>query len=231
MSKKSTKIIAAAGVVAGLGVAALPALTFAESVAGQVQVKAIVDSAIAMTITGNDDASTSGPVNVYAPSGATEINSYGTDGGQAAGTAYDPLALQTSGSKTNILPNQAKTDDANFKSTIKIWTNANGYTITLKDGDTDTSLVSGTNSIPAVGTVSDNAIEAGSAAWGYKVGSTASTWLAVPASTASAASIKADGSAGADGETTEVYYAVSTAANQATGTYTDTIVYTATTNN
>ena len=53
---KTTKIIAALGVVAGLGVAALPAFTYAtESVSGQVEVDVEVESAIAMTIVGNND--------------------------------------------------------------------------------------------------------------------------------------------------------------------------------
>ena len=55
---KTTKIIAALGVVAGLGVAALPAFTFAEgepSVTGNVDVVVEVQPAIAMTITGNND--------------------------------------------------------------------------------------------------------------------------------------------------------------------------------
>lgn len=53
---KSTKIIAALGVVAGLGVAALPAFTYAtESATGDVDVLVEVQPAIAMTITGNND--------------------------------------------------------------------------------------------------------------------------------------------------------------------------------
>lgn len=56
---KSTKIIAALGVVAGLGVAALPAFTFAiqtpQSVSGDAEVYVEVQPAIAMAITGNND--------------------------------------------------------------------------------------------------------------------------------------------------------------------------------
>ena len=66
MSKKSTKIIAVAGVVAGLGVAALPALTFAASTSGQVTLSAEVQEAIAMTIEGNGDGG-SAAVDVFAP--------------------------------------------------------------------------------------------------------------------------------------------------------------------
>lgn len=56
---KSTKIIAALGVVAGLGVAALPMATFAtytpQSVSGDVDVIVEIPEAIAMTIVGNND--------------------------------------------------------------------------------------------------------------------------------------------------------------------------------
>ena len=56
---KTTKIIAALGVVAGLGVAALPAFTYAtETVTGDVEVQVEVQPAIAMTIAGNNDGAT-----------------------------------------------------------------------------------------------------------------------------------------------------------------------------
>lgn len=56
---KSTKIIAALGVVAGLGVAALPAFSYAtqtpQSVDGNVELYVEVQPAISMTISGNND--------------------------------------------------------------------------------------------------------------------------------------------------------------------------------
>ncbi len=225
MSKKSTKIIAVAGVVAGLGVAALPALTFAEgeqTVSGQVQVRADVLPAIAMTITGNNDVSpnTAGGVNVYTPANTASVM------GHTGGREYDSSALETSGSKTSILPNAVSTA-SDFKSTITVYTNAvAGYTLTLIDGDTTNALENGSNTIPATSATS---LTAGTPAWGYKVGSTATDWLAVPISSGTAADIKTDGASVQGGEATEVYYGVATAAAQATGSYTDTIVYTATT--
>ena len=225
MSKKSTKIIAAAGVVAGLGVAALPALTFAEgeqTVSGQVQVRADVLPAIAMTITGNNDVSpnTVGGVNVYTPANTASVM------GHTGGSEYNSSVLETSGSKTSILPNAVSTAN-DFKSTITVYTNAAaGYTLTLKDSDATNALTNGANSIPAT---ESTTLTAGTAAWGYKVGSAATDWLAVPVSTGAAADIKTDGASVQGGEATEVYYGVATAATQATGPYTDTIVYTATT--
>ena len=54
---KSTKVIAALGVVAGLGVAALPLSSFAAST-GDVNVKVEVGSTISMTIDGADHSTT-----------------------------------------------------------------------------------------------------------------------------------------------------------------------------
>ena len=89
---KTTKIIAALGVVAGLGVAALPAFSYATStVAGEVELSAEVNEAIAMTILGNGDGGTAG-VDTYTPTGATTID------GHPVGTLYDPTDLQTSSS-------------------------------------------------------------------------------------------------------------------------------------
>lgn len=60
---KTTKIIAALGVVAGLGVAALPAFSYAESTTGEVEVQVEVLPAIAMTISGNNDTPTHDSLN------------------------------------------------------------------------------------------------------------------------------------------------------------------------
>lgn len=89
---KTTKIIAALGVVAGLGVAALPAFTFAEgepSVDGDVEVQVEVSPAIAMTISGNNDSGTHKPVSytvVADPEGSPVSNHYYERSGETAGT-------------------------------------------------------------------------------------------------------------------------------------------------
>ena len=238
MSKKSTKIIAVAGVVAGLGVAALPALTFAaqQSVSGGVNITTDVQEAIAMTITGNNDTEWNAgteldpnPIegdSVYNPSGTAMINSYDTaDGEVFSGTVHN-----YSGSTTSILPNAKVDGDGTngFKSLIKVYTNsANGYTISLQDADSSAALVLGNNvdTIPA-----GSSLSAGTAAWGYTLTS-GSSYAAVPTNAETAATIKSDGAAFADCEETNVYYGVSTKAAQKSGTYTDTIVYTASTKN
>ncbi|MBQ3271599.1 hypothetical protein IJG78_03450 [Candidatus Saccharibacteria bacterium] len=248
---KTTKIIAALGVVAGLGVAALPAFTYATaSVSGQVEVRVDVDPAIAMTISGNNDwdgsgtqpAGTQAGVSVY--NGASEIGSYNATnttptGVDATGTGY---TIQTSGSKTNILPNAlvegviTGTGANGFGSTITVYTNDSGYSLTVQDANNDNSLTSGSNTIPAVGTTTPtaNTLAPGSAAWGFK-GGLITSWTAVPVNdggTTQPATIKnGSGATLMTGDETEVLYAVSTAAAQPVGTYTDTIVYTATTAN
>ena len=115
-----------------------------------------------------------------------------------------------------------------FKSTITIYTNnASGYSLTMKDGDTNNALVNGSNSIPAT---SATTLSEGTAAWGYRVG-TSGNWLAVPISTDTAATIGSENVKTDDGTEYTVEYGVATAGDQATGVYTDTIIYTATTTN
>jgi hypothetical protein len=270
---KTTKIIAALGVVAGLGVAALPAFTYAAEVKGNVEIEVDVSSAIAMTITGNNDPAVANYIALSLAEGDTvPAGSYVSDGdggyeatsdetaqsgetyyqkiegvnvytpgetngaiaGHTGGAAYVVATPQVSGSKTSILPNSivegtgtTGTDAAGFGSLVTVYTNNSQYSLTVEDGDATTSLMSGANEIKAVGT-DDNALAAGSSAWGFKI-SGGSSWLAMPAN-GNAHSLRSNASATTDAATT-VLYAVSTSATQATGTYTDTIVYTATAGN
>lgn len=277
---KTTKVIAALGVVAGLGVAALPAFTYAtETVTGDVEVQVEVVPAIAMTITGNNDGGTHAPVTysavaspegnpsqngyyersgsagsyVYTASTDTEVDGEKTYYTQDAATSYaavnnfnpadaasseidgheTPAAavLGTSSSYISLLPNSTAIGNStnNFRSAITVYTNAaSGYDLTLKDKDADTALINANGAtIPAT---SATTLSAGTAAWGYRV-SGGSDWLAVPASTGTAASIASLDHKTSGGDETIVEYGVATSADQATGLYADTIVYTATTNN
>lgn len=111
---KTTKIIAALGVVAGLGVAALPAFTFATdpSVSGDVQVLVEVEPAIAMAITGNNDSGTNAQNDSYVavPAeditvGTTDVSNYYTYNAgaytKATGTAVaDTTYYQKAGTPT-----------------------------------------------------------------------------------------------------------------------------------
>ncbi len=229
MSKKSTKIIAAAGVVAGLGVAALPAMTFATStVKGQVNLTAEVNEAIAMTIKGNVAAEASTPgVDVFTPTGASTID------GHAVGTVYDADNLQASSSYVSLLPNAADTTTAT--SEIKVYTNAiGGFFLTVEDADSETSLVrtGATQSGDPLAYASTDIIEAnatitaGQNHWAYKGGSVTN----FAAITGTAATVYTQSAPTSGGATINMTYGVSTSSDQSTGTYTDTIIYTATTN-
>ncbi len=233
---KTTKIIAALGVVAGLGVAALPAFTYAaETVNGSVDLRVDVVPAIAMTITGNNDnnshgGSGNGAVDVFNPATAASSSIDGHTTPAAATTV-------ASSSWASLLPNAVVNgnDTNGFKSTINVYTNnVTGYTLNVKDADTTLALT-GANGTIAAGTVTDPAttfdLVAGTAAWGYVVDTASADGTGYTPIDSDDAQVKTRATKTSDGEQTVVYYGVATASDQATGTYTDTIVYTATTNN
>lgn len=285
---KTTKIIAALGVVAGLGVAALPAFTFAETVTGDVDVIVEVEPAIAMTIAGNnDDNSHEGTAATYTavqePTGNPSLQNYYERSGEGpnytyalttdktvdtektyyqvstvgtyqpvdafapsdiAGGTLDGHSIPgtsitgTSSSYASLSPSSKILGDSSngFRSTITVYTNAtSGYTLTLKDADTDNSLKQdGSGEVPTIAAVSSQGIVEGVSAWGYRVSSqhgtpvTPGDWLAVPISTDTAANISSQDSKTTNGDQTIVDYAVSTSGDQATGIYHDVITYTAT---
>lgn len=239
---KTTKIIAALGVVAGLGVAALPAFTFAEgepSVSGNVDVYVKVLPAIAMTITGNNDdnsiagaANANDPVQVKDPSGVTTI-------GTTDVSSYDNTTAQTiSSSAAALLPNSlvhGTADSTGFKSTVTVYTNnASGYTLGIAgtgSGGALSALVKqydGTAPQNPATIPAGTTVEAGTPAWGYnttaQTGDTG-TYIA----TANSA-LKTTNTPTAGGDATNVFYGVSTAADQETGVYKASLTYTATCN-
>ena len=242
---KTTKIIAALGVVAGLGVAALPAFTYAAnpaSVNGNADVLVEIEPAIAMAIAGNQDGVTgSGYNNVKVKS-----DNIATIAGQSVSDYDVTTATTTSGSKVTMLPMSivdggiaGATGAATFMSTISVYTNANNYSLTLVDADDNNALrnMDGStmvDSIPA-GTIGQGdstfTLEAGTnASWGYIVGTPASNHAGYkPVPVTNADTIKS--SSETKRQDTVVYYGVSTRADQATGIYSDTVTYTATTAN
>lgn len=273
---KTTKIIAALGVVAGLGVAALPAFTYAAEVAGNVELEVDIAPAIAMTITGNNDEAVANYISLgvleagadveglytydetedeytatvspYEADGRSVyfqkivgVNVYdqtGAIGTHTGGAQYSSSALQTSGSKVSILPNQliegtgtSGEGAQGFGSLITVYTNNGTYSLTVEDNDSDTSLKQeGAGDVPSIPVLSsENTLEAGHSAWGYKAGNDES-WLAMPANGANRRTIVDGGAGSTTGAQTTVKYAVSTSATQASGVYKDTILYTATAN-
>ncbi|MBR2864028.1 hypothetical protein IKE88_00565 [Candidatus Saccharibacteria bacterium] len=237
MSKKSTKIIAAAGVVAGLGVAALPAMTFAansQSVTGEADIYAQVNPAIAMTITGNNDnnghvAGGYGAVDVFNPSGAASSNI----GGHA--TPSTPTTVASS-SWIDLLPNASAhgSDGNGFKSTITVFTNDTGFTLNISGEGANDALAAMVKEGSSATIAANGIVKAGAAGWGYAVDTPVTTDATgeTPNYAVAAAEIKdGTGPTTAGGDVTTVYYGVSAASSQETGLYKATVTYTATTDN
>ena len=182
---------------------------------GSVDLDVEVLPAIAMTITGNNDdnsgyGSGNGPVDVFAPESAASST---IDGHTT------PAAATTVNSSTyiSLLPNASATGT----STVTVYTNnATGYTLKVKDSDTTTALTNGSYTIPAAASTS-----AGTAAWSIAGGSLSASAITAADQQVTKTTAKTSG-----GDATTMTYTVSTASDQATGVYTDTITYTATTN-
>ena len=170
-----------------------------------------------LTIHGNGDGDGVNGVDSFSP---IDVAS-----GEVAGHPT-PATSNTgpSSSTVSLLPNAANTTTAT--SAITVYTNASGYTLTVNDADNDTALKqSGSGTVPTIPALTQSSdVAAGTSAWGYKV-SGGSAWLAVPALNETPADI----APAASGTAINIVYGVSTSPSQATGTYTDTIVYTATT--
>lgn len=123
--------------------------------------------------------------------------------------------------------------------------NAIGYNLQLANGDTNTDLVNGTDTIAAGAGTQGTPLTLANNSWGYRVdgaggfgaGATSAetdeadltgTWAGVPAS-GSENTLKSTGSP-ATNDSTTVWYGVKADTSNPNGTYTDTVTYTATTN-
>jgi hypothetical protein len=130
--------------------------------------------------------------------------------------------------------------------TVSVATNtSNGYNLKLSDGDTTTTLVNGGNTIAAHAGTFASPTAMATNTWGYRIvgqgGFTAtaynaetnntassSTWAGITSS-ASPVTIKTTAAPTAS-DPTVVWYAVKVDSSKTSGTYTDTVTYTATTN-
>lgn len=121
--------------------------------------------------------------------------------------------------------------------------NSSGYTLRLANADSETALVSGSDSIEAHAATAASPSPLADNTWGYAVAggafdgsytaetnnaSSSSTWAGVPAS-GSPTDLKTTSSVAAP-DTTTVWYGVRVDATQPTGTYTGTVTYTAVVN-
>ena len=130
--------------------------------------------------------------------------------------------------------------------TLTVSTNdALGYTLQIADSDTNTNLVSGGNTVPASSGSQGTPVAQSVNTWGYRVDSVGG-FGAGPTSSQNSAAIGAIKFAGvpssaspntikttattASNDTTTVWYGVAANTSQPSGTYSDTITYTATAN-
>ncbi len=140
---------------------------------------------------------------------------------------------------------------SNASDTVSVTTNNTaGYNLTLNDSDATLNLVSGSDTFTATSGTKAAPIALTNGTWGWAVASgttgigtngfdasyssetnnasSTSKWAAITAS-GSPTLIKSTSST-ASADTTTVWYAAKANATQPTGTYTDTVTYTATTN-
>ena len=232
MSKSKT-VLAGLGVVAALGVAALPLVSYATgpAVSGDVKLAVEVLPAISMTISGNNDSGTHKQTGDTTSYGAIDVFSDGTNtAGSVDGHTVAASTATTSSSYTSILPNAKVDGNATngFGSTVTVYTNNSaGYTLAVKDKDSTLALTNENSDTIAAGTN----ITAGTSNWAYQLQKSDGTAVETPAYaaiTASDVTLVTRNTETSNGSENFIGYGVSTANDQATGIYTDTIVYTAT---
>ncbi len=131
--------------------------------------------------------------------------------------------------------------------TVTISTNdSSGYTLQLAESSATTTLTSGSNTIPASSGTQTTPVVMAVNTWGYRVdslggfgaGPTSSQNSTAISGTIKFAGVPASGSPNtlkttsgtATNDTTTVWYGVAADTTQPTGTYTNTVTYTATTN-
>ena len=200
---KSTKLVAALGVAAGIGVAALPFGAFAATYNPQPYEVTDQSADVQLQLT------------------IAEGVGIAVDNGQATdpdGDTDKHHALIA----TSLNPNDAGTATG----IVTIGTNsASGMKLVVNDKDTDTNLVGagGIGNIPTSATVA-----AGTSAWGISGGALSSTTAMVASDAASPLTVYTGNQAEEIDQT--MTYSFSTAPNQAAGVYTDVITYTVSVN-
>lgn len=156
------------------------------------------------------------------------------------------ISITTSGTvNLNVTPTLSGSATSASDTVTVATNNTAGYNLTLEDVDADTDLVNGVNTIDAHTGTQGSPTTLGNNTWGYRVdgvggfgaGPTAAesnqanltgSWAGVPAG-GSPATIKNTSSPTA-GDVTAVWYGVKADTGKPDGTYTDTVLYTATAN-
>lgn len=144
----------------------------------------------------------------------------------------------------NVVPTASGSITTASDSVSVTTNNSAGYNLTLSTSSASTDLTSGANSIPASSGSQTTPVTLAADTWGYRVDgeggfgagpttavtnatSESHSWAGVPAS-GSANTINSTNSS-ATNDTTTVWYGLNATTAKAGGTYTNTVVYTATT--
>jgi len=225
--KNSTKLLVAAGSVATLGLTALPLSNISAaqnraSVSGNVDLYVQVLPAISMTISGTHDGDEGcGVVNKYSDADGNLSGVVDTFVGTVGGA--NEVNNNTSCSKISMLPNEFDVTS----STVKVYTNNTaGYELSVAAAES-TDLTHTEDRSYTIPTGSLASETGGQGKWAYKTdGGIVSDWSEMHANPTV---IRTRGTKTSGGEETNITYGVSTAPDQASGTYTTTLVYTATT--
>lgn len=161
-------------------------------------------------------------------------------------TINSVISMTTSGTVAfSITPASGGIASSNSDTVTVSTNNSTGYNLTLSNNDTTLTLANGGNTIAAHSGTWATPTTLANNSWGYRIvnlgnfGATATspetnvanltgTWAGVPSS-ASAQTLKSTGST-ASGDVTTVLYGVKADTTKASGVYTDSVTYTATTN-
>ena len=212
MSKIKT-IVAGLGVVAGLGAMVLPMSAYADNTTGQTRVTVSISPVISMSLESFYGGSSHGVL---------VCNSYTNP--QCSGDAQEV--------RTTLYPNQA--DLTSMYTNILVTTNdLTGYNLTLIDADDNNSLVSANND--TIAAINTTPVAGTAPGWAVSIDD-GTTWQQVPAAhTAGVANtpitVKSPGASSTvyTNDASKVRYGVATSSSQPTGTYVDTVTFTATT--
>ena len=157
------------------------------------------------------------------------------------------ISIASTGTVTlNVLPSGSGSQTIGSDTVTVNTNNSAGYTLSIASSSGSNSLISGANSIPASsGTQASPVVQAANT-WGYCVSGVGGFGATCPSVTASNQAIGSNKFAGvpvsgspntiitssvpAVNATTTVWYAVAANTSQATGTYSATVIYTATAN-
>ncbi len=208
MSKTKT-VVAGLGIVAGFATSIAPLAAYADEVTNPNTVTAVLNDVISMSLESH--------------------STLGTKTTTCESQKVTPCSGDEQIVSTTILPNAA--DTTSMYTIIKVNTNVTaGFNLTMKDADNYNSLR--TTNGDSIAAISSLPVGGSNPGWAVRIDDS-STWNAVPAANASSSlTVKThqpNPAAVSVNVQSRVTYGVAASSSQPSGTYTDTVVYTATT--